>query len=93
MLARMRLTGVDVCIDVHGDEALPYVFLAGGEGAPRWDQAMATRKQAFLDAYMRANPDMQVGILVSGSSRTNTTHSTGLERGEKKPARSETPLP
>ncbi len=26
-----RQVGVDMCLDVHGDEALPYIFLAGNE--------------------------------------------------------------
>jgi len=32
--ARMRETGVDFCLDVHGDEGLPYVFIAGADGIP-----------------------------------------------------------
>lgn len=28
----MFATGVDICLDVHGDEALPYAFIAGYEG-------------------------------------------------------------
>ncbi len=27
--------GVDMCLDVHGDEALPYIFLAGNEARAR----------------------------------------------------------
>ena len=30
---RMEQTGVDFCLDVHGDEALPYNFIAGPDGA------------------------------------------------------------
>lgn len=33
---RMEETGCDLFIDVHGDEALPYNFIAGNEGIPAW---------------------------------------------------------
>ncbi|HWI84758.1 MAG TPA: M14-type cytosolic carboxypeptidase, partial [Sphingomonas sp.] len=35
---KMDETGVDFAIDVHGDEAIPYVFLAGFEGIPNWTE-------------------------------------------------------
>lgn len=35
-LAKMQVTGVDLFIDVHGDEALPFAFLAGCEGTYTW---------------------------------------------------------
>ena len=34
-------------LDVHGDESLPYCFIAGTEGLANWDAA----KQAQLDFY------------------------------------------
>lgn len=34
---RMAETGCDLFVDVHGDEALPYNFIAGNEGIPAWD--------------------------------------------------------
>ena len=33
-IRRMEATGVAMCLDVHGDEALPYNFIAGYEGIP-----------------------------------------------------------
>ena len=33
-LAAMDQSGVDFCLDVHGDEELPYNFLSGCEGIP-----------------------------------------------------------
>ncbi|MEN0062002.1 MAG: M14-type cytosolic carboxypeptidase [Myxococcota bacterium] len=56
---RMDETGVDFCLDVHGDEELPYNFLAGPEGVPSYSERIATIQQRFLDAYIEANPDMQ----------------------------------
>jgi murein tripeptide amidase MpaA len=31
---KMLETGVDLFLDIHGDESLPYVFVAGTEGVP-----------------------------------------------------------
>jgi hypothetical protein len=33
VLGAMQEVGVDLCVDVHGDEELPFVFFAGNEGA------------------------------------------------------------
>ncbi len=59
VLARMQETGIDLALDVHGDEALPYNFIAGGEGAPNFD----ARGQELLDGYKSAlctaSPDFQ----------------------------------
>lgn len=59
VLNRMRETGVDFALDVHGDEGLPYNFIAGGEGAPNFD----AKSQAMLDGYkahlQRLSPDFQ----------------------------------
>lgn len=56
---KMRQTGVDLFYDVHGDEGLPYVFLAGSEGVPRFDAAMATLQHTFEQALRLASPDFQ----------------------------------
>lgn len=32
----MKKTGVDLFIDVHGDEMIPDNFFAGGQGIPNW---------------------------------------------------------
>lgn len=59
---KMHATGVDLCFDVHGDEALPYNFIAGGEGAPNWDD----RKQQLLDGFnhllAEISPDFQTKV-------------------------------
>lgn len=60
VLDEMTKTGVDVFLDMHGDEALAYNFIAGAEGVP----GFTPEDQARLDAYKRAltacNPDFQV---------------------------------
>ena len=55
----MDKTGVDAFLDVHGDEELPYNFLAGSEGCPNWGPRLQHLQGAFLASYARANSDMQ----------------------------------
>lgn len=56
---RMHKTGVDIALDVHGDEALPYNFIAGGEGVARWNDAMENDLKAFKELLARISPDFQ----------------------------------
>ncbi len=64
--------GCDFCLDVHGDEELPYNFVSGAEGIPGWTERMASLQAAFLNAYVLANPDFQTehgyGIGAPGSA-------------------------
>jgi murein tripeptide amidase MpaA len=62
ILARMDETGVDFAMDVHGDEAIPAVFLAGFEGIPSWTDEQGEgfyRYQRILD---RRTPDFQTKL-------------------------------
>lgn len=58
-LQRMRETGVDFALDVHGDEALPYNFIAGCEGVPDFSESQKTVIDGFKAAYVTANSDFQ----------------------------------
>ncbi|MEO6353145.1 MAG: M14-type cytosolic carboxypeptidase [Burkholderiaceae bacterium] len=62
---KIHQTGCDLFLDVHGDEALPYVFVAGSEMLEGFTAGQLARQQAFIDAYQLANPDFQdqVGYL------------------------------
>lgn len=51
--------GVDLFLDVHGDEALPYVFVAGSEMLPSFSQKQANEQAAFVRAFKAASPDFQ----------------------------------
>ena len=57
--AAMHETGVDFHMDVHGDEVLPYNFIAGFEGVP----GVTDRQLALLAAYTAKlaalSPDFQ----------------------------------
>ncbi|MBI2380985.1 MAG: carboxypeptidase family protein [Gammaproteobacteria bacterium] len=55
----MHATGVDLLLDIHGDEALPYNFIAACEGIPAYDERMAGLEQLFKSAYVAATPDFQ----------------------------------
>jgi len=56
---RLQQTGVDVFLDVHGDEALPYVFVAGGEMLPGFSAEQERAQNDFVTAFKRATPDFQ----------------------------------
>lgn len=56
---KMQETGVDFALDVHGDEALPYVFIAGADAIPGVEERQIALRNAFEEAYQRANPDFQ----------------------------------
>jgi hypothetical protein len=54
--------GCDAFLDIHGDEALPFNFLAGSQGMPVWGKRLESLHGAFNAAYERANGDMQAKI-------------------------------
>ncbi|HKA44670.1 MAG TPA: M14-type cytosolic carboxypeptidase [Burkholderiales bacterium] len=56
---RMQRTGVDAFLDVHGDEALPYVFVAGGEMLPGFTPERAKLQGDFIADFKRASPEFQ----------------------------------
>lgn len=56
---RMQQSGVDFCLDVHGDEALPHNFIAGSDGVPHVRPEMRAARDAYVDALKLASPDFQ----------------------------------
>lgn len=57
--AAMNETGVDAFLDVHGDEALPYVFVDGCEKLPGFTRRQDALQRTFVAAFKRASPDFQ----------------------------------
>jgi len=51
--------GVDLCLDVHGDEGLPYNFCVGSEGNPGYTERVAELEDTFKAAWQAACPDFQ----------------------------------
>ena len=75
---RMDETGVDFAMDIHGDEAIPYVFLAGFEGIPNWTERQGGLFTRFRETLARRSPDFQYkhGYPVAGPGKANLTMST-----------------
>ena len=57
--AAMDRTGVDFAIDVHGDETIPYVFLAGFEGIAAPSEAQLLHFAAYSAALAARTADFQ----------------------------------
>ncbi|PCE24893.1 hypothetical protein BWP39_10225 [Paraburkholderia acidicola] len=55
----IHATGCDLFFDVHGDEALPYVFVAGSEMLPSFTEQQGIEQKAFVEAFKQASPDFQ----------------------------------
>lgn len=51
--------GCDMFFDIHGDEALPYVFVAGSEMLPNFTERQLQEQRAFIEAFKQASPDFQ----------------------------------
>lgn len=56
---RMLATGVDFCLDVHGDEGLPYNFIAGPDGVASVTPRLRDLQLAYESALTRSSPDFQ----------------------------------
>ena len=75
---RMDETGVDFAMDVHGDEAIPYNFLAGFEGIPSWTDAQGAGFYRYRAILERRTPEFQSkhGYAVAGAGSANLSMST-----------------
>ena len=56
---RIQQTGADIFLDAHGDEGLPYVFVAGCEMVPGFTPEQGKVQGDFIEHYKRASPDFQ----------------------------------
>lgn len=55
----MGRRGVDLFLDVHGDETIPHVFTQGCEGIPGRTDRLAALERGFAAALVAATPDYQ----------------------------------
>ncbi len=55
----MEASGVSLFLDIHGDEALPYVFFSTAEEVPGFSDAQRARQAEFVAAFEAASPDFQ----------------------------------
>ncbi|MEM1022138.1 MAG: M14-type cytosolic carboxypeptidase [Myxococcota bacterium] len=74
----MERTGVDFFLDVHGDEALPYNFIAGADGIPSWSPAHGVRQASYKELLQTINPDFQTkhGYPVAKPGKANLSMAT-----------------
>jgi len=55
----MEASEVELFLDIHGDEALPYVFFSTAEEVPGFTDAQRVRQARFVEAFRAASPDFQ----------------------------------
>jgi murein tripeptide amidase MpaA len=74
----MDESGVDFAMDVHGDEAIPAVFLAGFEGIPSLRPEQLEGFRAFARVLERRTPDFQTrrGYPAAPAGKGNLAMST-----------------
>jgi murein tripeptide amidase MpaA len=72
---QMLETGVDMLLDVHGDENLPYNFVAGAEGVPSYNAKMQQLETSFKDAMLLVTPEFQTefGYELDAPGQANLT--------------------
>jgi murein tripeptide amidase MpaA len=56
---KMLEVGVDMFLDIHGDENLPYNFVAGSEGVPSYTEKMQHLENMFKQALLAVTPEFQ----------------------------------
>lgn len=74
----MDETGVDFAMDVHGDEAIPAVFLAGFEGIPSLKPEQVESYDRYRAILDRRTPDFQTrrGYPVTPPGKANLSMAT-----------------
>ncbi len=75
---RMHETGVDFCLDVHGDEGVPYNFIVGFEGIPSVTAAQLNLLEGYQTRLAELNPEFQTshGYPRNAPGQANLTMST-----------------
>ncbi len=56
---KIEEVGCDLFLDIHGDEGLPYVFVAGSEMLEGFTEQQMREQTAFVDSFCAASPDFQ----------------------------------
>jgi murein tripeptide amidase MpaA len=62
VLAAMDETGADLCLDIHGDETIPHVFIDGCDADPMALPAQVAGVAAFKTALLDASPAFQTAV-------------------------------
>ena len=56
---KIHETGCDMFFDIHGDEAIPYNFVAGSEMLEGFSERQMQEQKGFIENLKRASPDFQ----------------------------------
>ncbi|MFZ2998048.1 M14 family metallopeptidase [Sphingobium sp.] len=74
----MDATGVNFAMDVHGDEAIAAVFIAGFEGIPSITDRQVALYHRYRDTLAARTPDFQtrLGYPVASAGKANLSMST-----------------
>ncbi|TDO96794.1 M14 family metallopeptidase [Marinomonas balearica] len=59
---KMAEVGVDMFLDIHGDETLPVNFVDGCIGVPNFDARMEAMETLFSQTLLAVSPDFQTDI-------------------------------
>ena len=75
---QMLKVGVDMFLDIHGDEALPYNFVAGCEGNPSYNERNHALEEQFKKMLIAITPEFQdeVGYDKDEPGKANMTVAT-----------------
>ncbi|MDP3977322.1 MAG: M14-type cytosolic carboxypeptidase [Pseudomonas sp.] len=81
---QMRQIGVDLFLDIHGDEEIPHVFSAGCEGNPGYSPRLAQLEEEFRSRLVAIGAEFQsaFGYKRDEPGQANTTlacNAVGLE--------------
>lgn len=60
ILKKMEEKGVDMNLDIHADEGLPYNFISSIEGIPSFDDRLRHLLETFKKQWLETSPDFQV---------------------------------
>lgn len=74
----MQALGVDLSLDIHGDEGLPYNFCVGTEGTPGYSPRIQALEDAFTTRWASVCPDFQTthGYEATPAGQANMTLAT-----------------
>lgn len=75
---KMLEVGVDMFLDIHGDENIPYNFVAGSEGVPSFNERIHGLQERFKTAWLQVSPDFQTthGYPIDAPGKANMTLGT-----------------
>ncbi|HBX55169.1 MAG TPA: hypothetical protein DEH10_07230 [Pseudomonas sp.] len=81
---QMRRVGVDLFLDIHGDEEIPYVFTAGCEGNPGYSPRLEQLEEEFRSRLVGIGAEFQTafGYPRDEPGQANTTlacNAVGME--------------